>query len=449
MALSALIVWEGRFTGNDGNGGGFKTGASGTDFSQQDAAQATLTTAATVHTTTTQINVPVGEYVVSANDVGNVVQVTGGTATAGPYEITAVDVPNNRWTVDRAVGTAGQTVAGKMGGALASPGILANLMANSNIGFLKYNASPYLITSTTPRIAGGTCQHVASSANKAIIGYDTTRTTINNDANRPTVKVSGVTGATVFSHSTGSNKSFWRNLIVDGDSLASTLAFTDSALGAGSNVFERCTAKNCPIGFTCGSSLLVNCYTESCTSGFNGGVCWFCEAKGGTTGFTSGISIAAFCVAHQCSGIGFDDNAFASHYLNCVAYDCGSHGFSLLGNSAHLVNCISYGHSGAGFQVNANPSTLFYCASGGNSSGNYSGGTPFLEMPALITLTADPFIDGPNGNFALNFASGGGMLLRSKGYPTNFGSGLTVSYLDIGAVQHKDFGARARSLIGI
>lgn len=76
---------------------------------------ATLTAATVVHSTTTQINVAIGDYTVNANDDGNIVQITGGTATAGYYRIASVDVPNNRWTLDRSAGTAGQTVVGTMG----------------------------------------------------------------------------------------------------------------------------------------------------------------------------------------------------------------------------------------------------------------------------------------------------------------------------------------------
>jgi len=39
MALASATVWEVRTAGNDTNGGGFVTGASGSDWSQQDAAR--------------------------------------------------------------------------------------------------------------------------------------------------------------------------------------------------------------------------------------------------------------------------------------------------------------------------------------------------------------------------------------------------------------------------
>ena len=106
MAISSAIVLEIRTGGSDNNGGGFVTGASGTDYSQQDSSQATLTTASTVNSTTTIIDVDSGDYTCSDNDVGNLLQITGGTATAGFYEITARS--GQQWTLDRSAGTSGQ-----------------------------------------------------------------------------------------------------------------------------------------------------------------------------------------------------------------------------------------------------------------------------------------------------------------------------------------------------
>ena len=52
MALSVSQVWEIRTTGSDTNGGGFHAGASGTDYSQQAAAQVTVADAVANGTTT-------------------------------------------------------------------------------------------------------------------------------------------------------------------------------------------------------------------------------------------------------------------------------------------------------------------------------------------------------------------------------------------------------------
>src|SRR5438105_2455552 len=106
MAISASFVWEVRTTGADTNGGGFKTGATGTDFSQQDAAQASGADLAVDATTNTKITSATHNFV--AADVGNLIQISAGTGyTTGFYEI--VSVASNAATLDRspaAVGTA-------------------------------------------------------------------------------------------------------------------------------------------------------------------------------------------------------------------------------------------------------------------------------------------------------------------------------------------------------
>ena len=89
MALAAAIVWEVRGgAGNDNNGGGFKTGASGTDRSQQDAAHISRTDLVIgVDTATiTSVATPF-----TSAEIGNLIQITAGTGfTVGFYEITAV-----------------------------------------------------------------------------------------------------------------------------------------------------------------------------------------------------------------------------------------------------------------------------------------------------------------------------------------------------------------------
>lgn len=69
-----------------------------------------VATTATVHTTTSQLTIT--GHTVSSADIRSLVNITGGTMTAGVYEITAVDTANNRWTLDRSAGTAGQTGIG-------------------------------------------------------------------------------------------------------------------------------------------------------------------------------------------------------------------------------------------------------------------------------------------------------------------------------------------------
>ena len=151
MALSANTVLEVRLTGSDTNGGGFVTGAAGTDWSQQDSPQYSVTDGvATGNTVVSSASAAFGTDV-----VGNLVYLQGGTGSlvAGWYQITARTSGNI--TLDRNV-AAGTGITLKIGGALASPGQAGAIATVSGIRtYIKYNASPYVATSALTNIAGG------------------------------------------------------------------------------------------------------------------------------------------------------------------------------------------------------------------------------------------------------------------------------------------------------
>ena len=121
MPLSAAIVWELRATAsaNNVNGGGFKAGASGTDYSQQDAAQLNPTDLACADTSTTLTSAAGG---FTAAMVGNVIHITAGTNfVVGWYEITAYTNANTV-TIDRTAASAGLNASagtGYVGGAMS------------------------------------------------------------------------------------------------------------------------------------------------------------------------------------------------------------------------------------------------------------------------------------------------------------------------------------------
>jgi hypothetical protein len=115
VAINATAVWRIRVGGNDANGAGYDSAISGagTDYSQQDAAQLSLTDVACSGTTT--VTSVTGGF--TAAMIGNAIRITGGGATSGYYFITA-RTNTNTITVDRTPGTvSGGT--GKVGGAAA------------------------------------------------------------------------------------------------------------------------------------------------------------------------------------------------------------------------------------------------------------------------------------------------------------------------------------------
>jgi hypothetical protein len=443
MALSALTLWEVRNGGNDTNGGGFVPGASGTDWSLQDAAQYSVTDAVTNGTTTiTSATANFGTDV-----VGNILYVQGGTGSiaAGWYQIIS-RTNSTTIVVDRSTGlTAGTGATLKIGGAFATPGQAAALHVTDGAAiYIKYHASAYVFSTTTPNVAGGPINWPNFTNNRKVIGYDSTRTLANTDANRPTIQVpgAGVTTIVMLGVTGGSARgNVFRNLIADGQSKTSINGFTGTERG----LFERCKAMNCTNGgFT--SDVAINCEATGCSSvaAFNAITSINCVAHDNTvTGFSSN-PYCINCISDTNTGAssdGFSDSSSGTSYIGCVAYNNGRDGF-LTANAGSFVggtrtwNCISYGNGRYGYN-NANNWHSNHAA-GSNTSGNQNGTAN--ELTTIVSLSGDPFTNAAAGDFSLDNTSGEGAACRAAGHPGVFPGGLTTGYLDIGAVQHQDAG---------
>ncbi len=169
-AISANTVWEIRSAGVDTNGGGFVTGASGTPYTQQDAAQYALTGVTTAGADAILLTAS------AATDmVGNIAQITSGTNfTAGFYEIISV-VAGVSITVDRNCATAaGALGVVNIGGALKTLG-RANIHAAGtvqagNTFYVKGNWTGSTVGASDTFTVAGTVTNPVR-----IIGYGTTR----------------------------------------------------------------------------------------------------------------------------------------------------------------------------------------------------------------------------------------------------------------------------------
>jgi hypothetical protein len=226
VAIGATCVWEVQTGGNDANGGGFTSG--GTDRSQSTSPHVTIdgaTITAVVHTTTTQLTLT--GFTVSSADVGNVVNVNGGTATAGRYEIMSVDTGNNRWTLDKSAGTAAQTATGRMGGCLATPGQLGVIFSTSGQGASGQCAwvkSGTYTLSTASLASGGPFKN--TSVMVKVEGYQTTR---GDRAARAVLHSGAISGVTLWWHSYG-NLTHFICLEANGNSLTGVSGFSNGVL---------------------------------------------------------------------------------------------------------------------------------------------------------------------------------------------------------------------------
>ena len=435
MALSASTVLEVRADGSDDNGGGFVTGGAGTDRSQQAAAHATLTAASVVHSTTTQINVAAGDYTVTALDVDNLFQITGGTATAGVYHITVADTANNRWTVDRSAGTAGQTVVGRMGGAYASPGKAAAVMTAA--GMISWvRSGSYSITSTTSNITGG--RIALGVANTRMIGYDTTRG--DETGVQPTFTATVNTMTLI----TTSNDVFVGNIKL---SAGSATGITGTNSSAGCVLYKiRMTGANTTAAFRGGTNshhLLCEA-TGGTVTGFNGegGHFFGCVAKAIVgRGFQAGGSIETIfmhCISINHTGgtgKGFDLGTAtgSAMYINCTAFGNSQSNFDNSSGpvaACQWINCLSYSAGLNGFNGGGR---AWNCASGNSNTDDF--GTAVIQINCE-TLTADPFTDASDLDFSLNSVAGGGTVCRGMGLLGVFPPLVSTSgNLDAGAAQ--------------
>lgn len=429
MAIAAATAWEVRTTGSDTNGGGYSTG--GTDWSQQDAAQYSVTDGVTAGTTTiTSATAAFGTDV-----VGNVMYVAGGTGSvvAGWYQITA-RTNSTTITVDRSTGlTAGTGVTLKVGGALASPGVACAASAADNTIWLK--TGTYSTTSAV-QIKDG------SSDRTRLVGYGSAR----GDTGTATVRrTSGSTA--LISYASGGAKIAVRNVVADCNGLAAqgvslgndlnidnvdVLNATQYGFVGGTRCyFARCRSKGATSasGFYCGSAnLLVGCWAEGASG----------------DGFTvdGGVSTLIRCVSRANTRYGFMSNGGTACLIGCTAHGNTSHGARYQGatlSGALIANCIFSANGGYGVSaaIAAPAQVALGNAYWGNTSGQRDNALAGLGD---VTLSGDPYTSASTGDFSLNSVSGAGAACRGAGYPGVFPGGTTTGYSDIGAAQHQDTG---------
>jgi hypothetical protein len=384
-ALPASTVWEVRTGGSDTNGGGFVTGASGTDWSQQNGTQYSVTDGVTLGTTTiTSATASFGTDV-----VGNIMYVQGGTGsiTAGWYWITA-RASATSITVDRSAGlTTGTGVTLHIGGALLSPGIASSQMAVSGMiaYLLNTGSSVFSITSATSNIAGGTMSQNLSNIDNIFVGYATHRNIFNTDT-PPTIQAN-VASAVL---TKGARSTFF-NLIFDGNSQASTI-LTSGAY------FYRVTVQNFAAASTASTvnSFFIGCLaTGNSATVFLGGLVAYSEAYGNTaTPISAGTIIRTFSYLN--TGAGTDG---AANVASTVAFvdgltsvANGRHGYNAAAGGMHLIENSTL-QSNAGFGVVSGGTTLISNNNGfyNNASGPVSLTAPTGYSFNPITLTGTAF----------------------------------------------------------
>lgn len=411
--LSGATVFEVRTTGDDTNGGGYSAG--GTDYSQQDAAQLTVTDAACSGNTT--LTSATGGF--TAAMIGNVVYLSSGP---GWYQITA-HTDTNTVTLDRA-GPNASGMTCKVGGALASPGGLGRVWNNAGVaGLWAYiKSGTYTLTTATVNTPGGPFLAAGGQADKRFVikGYDSTRDDL---GTRPLVDAGAITNVTIFAgNGADGNNQLFVNLAVDGNDNATTTGFSGADTQA-----VACEAADCTTGW---SLTNLGCKAYSCANGFGAVPSSFSWADACNNGWNGGADCVG-CVATNCTNDGWSA-AYRGSFILCVAWNCGGDGFDAHGSlgSEQYSLCVATGCGGYGWN-SADEAMLFRCADYDNLG--RTNATPLADIEP-ISLTGDPFADPANGDFRLNATAGAGAELRAAGYGIGTVMGQTET-LDISPSQ--------------
>lgn len=393
MAIGATAVWEIRSTGNAANGGFYDAGIGGatTDYSQQDAAQLTLTDLACSGGTAVVTSATGG---FTSAMLGNGMYIASGSGfTAGFYTV-SVYTSGNQISLDRSP-AAGAASGGniKIGGGQTSLVTIATSMVAGNKAYVKVGTYSWGALTTT----GG-----SGSATVSVIGYNTTHNDNPVGANRPTITATGTFTIGTY------NKI--RNLIVTSTlnsavplNFPSTSAFgmcinckvsnAGTAAGAiyGGQYF---TAIGCEC--ICGNGYaiqakeaagIINCYLHDSTSGyttaaintvFTGTVFDTC-----TTGISAGHDMIAV--------------------VNCIFYNCGT-GFNRTGGALQsFINTIFHTNTTA-ISNNTSPGAVHE-----NYNVFYNNGTDRSSASIDVgpnSITSDPLLTDPaNGDFTISSAS--------------------------------------------
>jgi len=427
-ALSANTVWEVETGGSDTNGGGFVTGSSGTDYSQQASANpnggnnGSSVLGSSAGTTTLTCS----DCSFTSAITGNIIYVAGGSGsiTAQWRQVTYASATTV--TMDTTIASSsGMTI--NIGGALLSPGIATkNATVAQMTIYIKYGS--FTITSASTNVAGG-C--MTSSVQIYVIGYNTNRTLTNTDS-MPTLTLnSGVSSATIYNNST---YSVIRNIAFNGASQTTSKGITGNF-----TIADRCTFT----GFTSAADAawvtVRSAATANSSTPFTGtGAIIGTESYANTASGFATTGLCLYCLGYNNTGGSSDgiDNGTTGVVVNSTFYGNGRDGIEGTGgNQGFYLNNIVVNNGRYGHDLTGGLRVYFNDAVYGNVSGESLGSGKIFALPQ-VTITTSPFVNGGAGNLSLNSMAGGGPSVRQVAYPGTFESGSNTSYLDVGGIQH-------------
>lgn len=458
MALAATIQWNLRTGGADTNGGGFKPGATGTDFSLQDAAQYALTGVTSAGA---------GNIVLTASAaadmVGNTLNVISGTNyTVGFFEITSVSVGVSITVSTNNAGTAictgvGATGVMNIGGGLLTVAVVEAVARAGQI--VNAKSGTYTFSAAVSLAAAGD----ATAGPIAYMGYQTTP----GDGGTKPLFTTATNSTNLFA-SAGRARRRWRNISFSNTASTRGAGFATSASASGWS-FEDCVFD----GFT--SAILGNNVAAFAHSGIISN----CEVKNCTGfGLQWGGQIRGSWIHNNVGGVQFCCSANSLPTANAISDSLitgnTSHGIMAVASSSvamtiAVTGCVIDGNTGTTDGINAVPADvavlsvfntimssngrygLNITSAFGNVTANYNGyynntsgktnNLPSGQGANDVDVTAGtPYTNSGGNDWTLNNTASQGALLRATGNPGTIMNATGTGYEDIGAFQHQDSG---------
>jgi hypothetical protein len=443
MAVSTATHWDVRpATGNDNNGGGFKQGATGVDYSQQASPQYALSGIASVGSGNTILSAA------AATDmVGNIAQVLSGTNfTTGFFEITSVIAGVSITFSTRGDGTAicsgvGASGVINIGGSLATIAVIG--LQTYSDGF---NGNVVWVKGTLTVTSNLQAQSSVAYAGYGTTHGDNTRAAITTATNSTELFTWGNVYQAKFENFDFSNtaatreKGFdpsnnwamqFRNCSFDGFTYAyfggkpyvkgdqeNNVAFIDCEV-------KNCTTTDGALQFYDPRNVLIDgCYIHD-----NAGEGVIVDGGNGNPGsivcehtiFDSNAN-NGFLVKTSAAG---GRPARCYGFYSCDFYGNGANGLKIENttyqDTLRVKNSIFYGNGAFGVYRDTTTDLLLFMygnsnAYGANTSGARGGMWPASADGSDVTLTADPFTNAAAGDFSLNSTAGGGAACKGVGH---------------------------------
>jgi hypothetical protein len=457
MAINATAVWRVRAGGSDTNGAGYDSAISGagTDYSQQDAAQLSLTDIACSATTT--VTSATGGF--TAAMIGNSIRITGGGATSGYYYITG-HTNTNTITVDRTPGTV-TNGTGKVGGAAATHQVILN-SANGT--------GDKCVAGNTVWIRGAGSENPSSpdytfTGHVNVVIGDTTngRVFIKGENGRPLLQGNGLIlnlctyiwleniSATTSGNTNGQHGHF-RFSGTGNVAINVKTNSNNQTVMHGFSLAARSKLLGCELyggttspSFSSGSHGVI---VASLTADIIGCYIHHFRDRGISAGDTSTDTpkiVGNVIYANAGDGIRYRSESSTVGMVSGNTIDGnGGHGISVVNTDTigqlSIFNNLITNHTGSskyGIHLEAGTASLndkvkAFCDYNGfynNSNGNTNA---ISQGSNSVSLSADPYTNAASGDWTLNNTAGGGADCRDAGFPQTLPGTSTDAYTPIG-----------------